>query len=109
MKFKKLSILLFSLILLIPAMKVDASIGKGNVYCSEIIAQQAWFTKLIKFDNFKGKDISGTLNFELVPDKTADKKYLKNNDPDNGGFDRICEVVPGLINHTYKVPFSSND
>lgn len=38
MKFKKLSILLFSLILLIPAMKVDASIGKGNVYCSEIIA-----------------------------------------------------------------------
>ena len=109
MKFKKLSILIFSLILLIPAMKVDASIGKGNVYCSETIAQQVWFTKLIKFDNFKGKDISGTPNFELVPDKTASKKSLTNNDPNNGEFDRICEVVPGLINHTYRVPFSSND
>lgn len=109
MKCKKLSILIFSLILLVPAMKVDASVATGNVYCSEIIAQQAWFTKLIKFDNFKGKDISGTLNFELVPDKTASKKYLTNNDPNNGGFDRICEVVPGLVNHTYRVPFSSND
>lgn len=109
MKFKKLSILIFSLILLFPAMKVDASIGGGNVYCSEIIAQQAWFTKLIKFDNFKGKDISGTLNFELVPDQSASKKYLKNNDPNNDGFDRVCEVVPGLINHKYKIPFSSND
>lgn len=109
MKFKKLSILLFSLILLIPAMKVDASIGKGNVYCSEIIAQQAWFTKLIKFDKLKGKDVSGTLNFELVPDKTASKKYLTNDDPNDGEFDRICEVVPGLVNHTYRVPFSSND
>lgn len=84
--------------------------GGGNVYCSEIIAQQAWFTKLIKFDKLKGKDISGTLSFELVPDKTAGKKYLTNNDPNNGGFDRVCEVVPGLINHhKYKVPFSSND
>lgn len=109
MKFKKLSILIFSLILLVPAMKVDASIGGSNVYCSEIIAQQAWFTKLIKFDNFKGKDISGTLNFELVPDKSASKKYLTNDDPNNGGFYRICEVVPGLVNHTYRVPFSSND
>ena len=86
MKFKKLSILIFSLILLIPAVKVDAIVADRNVCCSEIIAQQAWFTKLIKFDNFKGKDISGTLNFELVSDQTARKKYLMNNDPNNGGF-----------------------
>ena len=39
------------------------------------IVQSLIFRKQIKFENYKGKDQSGTLNFELVPEKSKGKLY----------------------------------
>lgn len=109
MKFKRLSLLLLIFIFTISVVPSSAMLS-DNVHVHEFVAQQAWFTKLIKFDNFKGKDISGTLNFELVPDKNANAKYYEfGNKPNEEGDNELVQVVPGVINHSYKTSFSSND
>ena len=109
MKFKRLSLLLLIFIFAISVVPSSAMLS-DNVHVHEFVAQQAWFTKLIKFDNFKGKDISGTLNFELVPDKNANAKYYEfGNKPNEEGDNELVQVVPGVINHSYKTSFSSND
>ena len=109
MKFKRLSLLLLIFIFAISVIPSSAMLS-DNVHVHEFVAQQAWFTKLIKFDNFKGKDISGTLNFELMPDKNANAKYYEfGNKPNEEGDNELVQVVPGVINHSYKTSFSSND
>ena len=109
MKFKRLSLLLLIFIFAISVVPSSALLS-DNVHVHEFVAQQAWFTKLIKFDNFKRKDISGTLNFELVPDKNANAKYYEfGNKPNEEGDNELVQVVPGVINHSYKTSFSSND
>lgn len=109
MKFKRLSLLLLIFIFAISVVPSSAMLS-DNVHVHEFVAQQAWFTKLIKFDNFKGKDISGTLNFELMPDKNANAKYYEfGNKPNEEGDNELVQVVPGVINHSYKTSLSSND
>ena len=109
MKLKRLSLLLLIFIFVISVVPSSALLS-DNVHVHEFVAQQAWFTKLIKFDNFRGKDISGTLNFELVPDKTANAKYYEyGNKPNDEGDNQLVQVVQGVVNHAYKTSFSSND
>ena len=110
MKLKKVPILLLLCALFITsAAPTNADMGGDNVHSSPLVAQQAWFTKLIKLDKFKKKDISGTLNFKLVPDKNANAKYYpKNKKAPNDRQDYI-EIVPGAVEYSYKLPFSSKD
>ena len=110
MKLKKVPILLLLCALFITsATPANAWLGGHNVHAYPLVAQQAWFTKLIKLDKFKKKDISGTLNFKLVPDKNANAKYYpKNKKAPNDRQDYI-EIVPGAVEYSYKLPFSSKD
>ena len=76
---------------------------------------QTWYTKLIDLQGYQGKDIEGTLHFELVPDTSAHDEYTvkskyydeKNpKDPDN--YSKV-KVVPGIMTFKYDTPFSSDD
>lgn len=110
MNFKKLFLVFLSVIFATSTLFASAVSSRGNVSCSEIVPQQAWYTKLIKLENLKSKDVNGTLNFDLVPDNSANKKYLKSNEIDEITKEQsTVDVVPGLVNHSYKIPFSSND
>ena len=110
MNSKKLFLIFLSVIFATSTLFASAESARGNVSCSEIIPQQAWYTKLIKLENLKSKDVNGTLNFDLVPDNSANKKYIKSNEIDEITKEpSTVDVVPGLVNHSYKVPFSSND
>ena len=110
MNFKKLFLIFLSVIFATSTLFASAESARGNVSCSEIVPQQAWYTKLIKLENLKSKDVNGTLNFDLVPDTSANKKYLKSNESDEvTKTQSTVDVVPGLVEHSYKVPFSSDD
>lgn len=86
MKFKKTFLLFLLLVFVLSTVTANASSNHyGNMYCCETVAQQAWYTKLIKLDNFKGKHISGTLNFELVPYEGVNKEYVRKVNPENAG------------------------
>ena len=76
---------------------------------------QAWYTKLIDLRGYQGKDIEGTLHFELEPDSTAHDEYIvkskdyNEKDPDDPKNFSKVKVVPGLMKYKYDIPFSSND
>lgn len=86
MKFKKTFLLFLLLVFVLSTVTANASsiYYRDNIYCSETVAQQAWYTKLIKLDNINRKQVSGTLNFELVPDQSANIEY-KREDSEAGG------------------------
>ena len=111
MKLKKVPILLllcaFFITSAAPANALPSD--SNNVHAYPLVAQQAWFTKLIKLDKFKKKDISGTLNFKLVPDKNANAKYYPKNKKDPNNPQDYIEIVPGAVEYSYKLPFSSKD
>lgn len=87
MKFKKTFLLFLLLVFVLSTVTANASsiYYRDNIYCSETVAQQAWYTKLIKLDNINRKHVSGTLNFELVPDKNAKGEYFREDNQDDGG------------------------
>lgn len=117
MKMKKLSIIILTIILFIGILPVNAENedkqdGPGNgakvaLYSNNIVApmrvyQEMKFRKVIKLDGYKGKDISGILNFELVPDSKANLLY--------GDKDKThVRILPGISKYSYQVPFSSDD
>ena len=112
MKLRKLSLLFLSFILMLSVMPANALLS-DNVHNSELIPQQAWYTKLIKFNNLKRGDISGTIKFELVPDNEVKDKGIKyinyGNDPSTEEDNGAVEVIPGLTTYKYDLPFSSED
>lgn len=86
MKLKRFSLILLILMMMLSMIPVNAEIGVDEPangakdYLSEAsdykpIVQSLIFRKQIKFENYKGKDQSGTLNFELVPDKKTKASY----------------------------------
>ena len=91
------------------------NINFGPAGCGLGFVDQAWYTKLIDLRGYQGKDIEGTLHFELVPDTSAHDEYTVKNkyyneenpdDPDN--YSKV-KVVPGLMTFKYDTPFSSDD
>lgn len=125
-RIKFLSLLLL-LVLIFDMPIVNAggsSGGSGSGYVSSIdimhnvynITGQTWYTKLIDLTGYKGKDVSGTLQFELVPDTT---KYPEEGEGyelefiDFNGKTRTAKVKavkhPGFQTFKYEVPFSSDD
>lgn len=87
MKFKKTFLLFLLLVFVLSTVTANASsiYYRDNIYCSETVAQQAWYTKLIKLDNFNRKHVSATLNFELVPYEGVNKEYVRKINPENTG------------------------
>lgn len=82
-----------------------------NVYN---ITGQTWYTKLIDLSGYKGKNVSGTLEFELVPDTSASGSYTYPLDYlDSEGMTQTVNVTaithPGFQTFKYEVPFSSDD
>ena len=84
-----------------------ASSSTDNVHSQEGVAQSLWYTKLIDLAGYEGKDVKGTLNFELVPDDTASGRY--DTYDDDGAVYESLGVKPGIATFSYQVPFSSND
>lgn len=86
MKLKRFSLILLILMMMLSIIPINAEIGVDEPtdgardYLSQAsdfkpVVQSLIFRKQIKFENYKGKDQSGTLNFELVPDKKAKASY----------------------------------
>ena len=78
------------------------------------ITGQTWYTKLIDLSGYKGKDVSGTLQFELVPDTSASgtEEYTLEIDDSKGNTHRVkvtAKKHPGFEKFEYEVPFSSDD
>ena len=125
MKRIKFISLLLLLVLIFDMPVVNAggsSGGSGSGYVSSIglmynvynIPGQTWYTKLIDLTGYKGKDVSGTLEFELVPDNTASGTEEYNLEHlDFEGKTRDVKVTavkhPGFQTFKYEVPFSSDD
>lgn len=116
MKLKKIAIIVLTIFLsigILPVNAEDVSDSPGNGYKYQLVSnnifapmrllQEMKFRKVIKLDGYKGKNISGILNFELVPDKDTDLRY---NDENNYTSVRI---LPGVNDYSYKIPFSSDD
>lgn len=115
-------LLLLVLIFDMPVVNAGSSGGSGSGYVSSRditknvynITGQTWYTKLIDLTGYKGKDVSGTLQFELVPDKTASgtEEYTLDYE-DFRGNTRTVKVTakkhPGFETFKYEVPFSSDD
>lgn len=76
---------------------------------------QTWYTKLIDLQGYQGKDIEGTLHFELVPDTSAHDEYtvkaktFDEQHPDDPNNYSKVKVVPGIMTFKYDIPFSSDD
>ena len=91
--------------------KIDFGPGGGGLG----IIDQVWYTKFIDMRGYKGRDISGTLHFELVPDTTANEEYTvkssnyNENFPDDPSNYTKVKVVPGIMSFKYDTPFSSDD
>ena len=82
-----------------------------NVYN---ITGQTWYTKLIDLTGYNGKNVSGTLEFELVPDTSASGTITYPLDYlDSEGLTQTVNVTaithPGFETFKYEVPFSSYD
>lgn len=115
-------LLLLALVFDMPVVNAGSSGGSGSGYVSSInimynvynIPGQTWYTKLIDLTGYKGKNVSGTLEFELVPDNTASgtEKYNLEYE-DYKGKTRNVNVTavkhPGFQTFKYEVPFSSDD
>lgn len=117
MKIKKLSIIILTIILFIGILPVSAenndkqdepgggakvALYSNNIFAPMRVYQEMKFRKVIKLDGYKGKDISGILNFELVPDNKANLLYGDKNDTH-------VRILPGISKYSYQVPFSSDD
>ena len=117
MKIKKLSIIILTIILFIGILPVNAenvdkqdqpgggakaALYSNNIFAPMRVYQEMKFRKVIKLDGYKGKDISGVLNFELVPDNNANLIYGDKNDTH-------VRILPGISKYSYQVPFSSED
>lgn len=117
MKMKKLSIIILTIILFIGILPVNAenedkqdmpgdgakvALYSNNIFAPMRVYQEMKFRKIIKLDGYKGKDISGILNFELVPDNKANLLYGDKNDTH-------VRILPGISKYSYQVPFSSDD
>lgn len=106
MKFKKTFLLFLLLVFVLSTVTANASsiYYRDNIYCSETVAQQAWYTKLIKLDNINRKQVSGTLNFELVPDQSANIEYKREDsesvgqiDTEEGGVELTLETKMSFL------------
>lgn len=86
MKLKRFSLILLILMMMLSIIPVNAEIGVDEPTdgakdllsaASDFkpVVQSLIFRKQIKFENYKGKDQSGTLNFELAPDEKAKESY----------------------------------
>lgn len=118
-KLRFFSILLM-LVMLCNSAMAGGSGGSGFVFPRTLtpnpydITSQAWYTKLIDLTGYKGKNVSGTLHFDLVPDTTAsgDETYTLEYTSPFGGNTKV-EVTavkhPGFEKYSYDVPFSSED
>ena len=79
------------------------------------IVDQVWYTKFLDMRGYKGRKVSGTLHFELVPDTTANEEYTVKSPvynekfPDNPDNYYKVKVVPGIMSYKYDTPFSSDD
>lgn len=121
MKLKRFSLILLMFMMMLSIIPINAEIGVDEPAdgakdflsaASDFkpVVQSLIFRKQIKFENYKGKDQSGTLNFELVPDEKAKKSYKHKEN--RGGVEEEVEdlrIYPGIMNYSYKVPFSSDD
>ena len=91
------------------------NINFGPAGCGLGFADQTWYTKLIDLRGYQGKDIEGTLHFELVPDTSAHDEYTVKNkyydekNPDDPNNYSKVKVVPGIMTFKYDTPFSSDD
>lgn len=93
-----------------------ANLSTSNTHFYGGVTASLWYTKLINLQGYRGRDVKGTLHFELVPDtetkpfdytvKSAVQNSQDPNDPNN--FINVS-VVPGKIPYKYDVPFSSDD
>lgn len=117
MKIKKLSIIILTIILFIGILPVSAenkdkqdepgdgakvALYSNNIFAPMRVYQEMKFRKVIKLDGYKGKDISGILNFELLPDNKANLIYGDKNETH-------VRILPGISKYSYQVPFSSDD
>lgn len=117
MKMKKISIIILTIILFIGILPVNAenedkqdgpgdgakvALYSNNIFAPMRVYQEMKFRKVIKLDGYKGKDIRGILNFELVPDSKANLLYGDKNETH-------VRILPGISKYSYQVPFSSDD
>lgn len=117
MKMKKISIIILTIILFIGILPVNAenedkqdgpgdgarvALYSNNIFAPMRVYQEMKFRKVIKLDGYKGKDIRGILNFELVPDNKANLLYGDKNETH-------VRILPGISKYSYQVPFSSDD
>ncbi len=117
MKIKKLSIIFLTIILFIGILPVNAenedkqdmpgdgakvALYSNNIFAPMRVYQEMKFRKVIKLDGYKGKDIRGILNFELLPDNNANLLYGDKNETH-------VRILPGISKYSYQVPFSSDD
>lgn len=116
MKLKKLALIVLTIFLSIGILPVNAEDGSespgdgyrnqlasNNIFAPMRLLQEMKFRKVIKLDGYKGKNISGILNFELVPDKDTDLRYNYENNYTS------VRILPGVNDYSYKIPFSSDD
>lgn len=93
-----------------------ANLSTTNTHLYGGVTASLWYTKLINLQGYRGRDVKGTLHFELVPDTETKPYEYKvssgfNNpkDPDDPRNFIYVSVAPGEIPYKYDVPFSSDD
>ena len=116
-------LLLLALVFDMPVVNAGSSGGSGGGsigYSPKIkfhafnITGQTWYTKLIDLTGYKGKDVSGTLQFELVPDTSASGTITYPLDYlDSQGRTETVNITaithPGFQTFKFEVAFSSDD
>lgn len=122
MRWKRIPLILLIIMLMIGGLPVNAETNKqtepGNgakdlltdniTFGSAVTSMK--FGKYIEFNGYKGKQISGTLKFNVQPDmpKNPKEKYDVKYYKDENGKKRV-RIIPGFVKFPYSVPFSSED
>lgn len=111
---------IFAMLLVVSLMLCQAvsyaSLFPVNTYLYGGVTASLWYTKLINLQGYRGRDVKGTLHFELVPDTETkpyeykvSSRFYNPKDPDDPGNFINVSVAPGEIPYKYDVPFSSDD